>query len=78
MIEAVAIVVAGVVLLALSLVARDSFVRLLADRADARVKRTTETEKVAHEALAEARAQTKKIRDVEVKVATALAKRVRG
>lgn len=58
-------ILAAVVTIVLSAVAHNAFIRLLADRADARVKRVTEAETKADSAVGKALEVEKKIREVE-------------
>lgn len=58
-------IVAAIVAIVLSAVSHNAFVRLLADRADARVKRVSEAEVKADAAMGKALEVEKKIREAE-------------
>lgn len=59
------------------IICRDVAVRWLADRADARVHRTTEAERASAKATADVADLTKRVRELEGRTMAALDKRVR-
>lgn len=70
-------VVLALVAIVMALVARDVAVRVLADRADSRVKRASEAEAAAARMLADSTETSKRLRELETKVAHAIGARVR-
>ena len=70
-------IVGAIVAIAIGIMARDGFVRMLADRADARVKRSAEAEIKAEWAATKVSELEKKLREVEKLVGAQMARAVR-